>query len=151
MGNLHAGHLKLVMKPEKGDRVGQYFCQFDPVWWGEDFETYPRTEREDQQNSDAFGADLFSNRLFQRFMRRMPNSGVGTGLSEYIAARQAGTFLTELQQSSASYSIWCNRMSPYIRVKDFQQLTVIRTMVRDLNIPVEIIGVETVREASGWQ
>jgi Panthothenate synthetase len=34
-------------------------------------------------------------------------------------------------------------------LKDFQQLTVIRTMVKDLNIPVEIVGVETVREASG--
>ncbi len=63
MGNLHAGHLQLVsMAKKKADRVVvSIFVNPTQFGAGEDFETYPRTEREDQEKLEAGNADL----LFQ--------------------------------------------------------------------------------------
>ncbi|MDP1970231.1 MAG: pantoate--beta-alanine ligase, partial [Methylobacter sp.] len=117
---------------------------------GEDFETYPRTEREDHEKLNAFGTDL----LFQPAVSEVYASDAKTlvsvtGLSEwYCGASRPGHF-------GGVATVVCklfNMVQPDVALfglKDFQQLTVIRTMVRDLNIPVEIVGVETVREASG--
>ncbi|MDD5410161.1 MAG: pantoate--beta-alanine ligase, partial [Methylobacter sp.] len=117
---------------------------------GEDFETYPRTECEDQQKLNASGTDL----LFQPAVSEVYAPDAKTvvsvaGLSEL----HCGT--SRLGHFDGVATIVCklfNMVQPDIALfglKDFQQMTVIRTMVRDLNVPVEIIGVETVREASG--
>jgi pantoate--beta-alanine ligase len=152
MGNLHAGHLALVTEAQKKvDRVVvSIFVNPTQFGVGEDFEAYPRTVLEDQQQLNAFSTDL----LFQPTVSDVyaPNAKTVvsvTGLSEwYCGASRPGHF-------DGVATIVCklfNMVQPDIALfglKDFQQLTVIRTMVRDLNIPVEIIGVETVREASG--
>ncbi|MFA6161825.1 MAG: pantoate--beta-alanine ligase [Methylobacter sp.] len=152
MGNLHAGHLKLVNEArKKADRVVvSIFVNPSQFGVGEDFESYPRTEREDQQNLSAAGADL----LFQPAVSEVYAQDAKTvvsvaGLSEmHCSASRPGHF-------DGVATIVCklfNMVQPDIALfglKDFQQLAVIRTMVRDLNVPVEIIGVETVREASG--
>lgn len=152
MGNLHAGHLKLVSEArKKADRVVvSIFVNPTQFGMGEDFETYPRTEHEDQQKLNASGADL----LFQPAVSEVYAPDAKTvvsvaGLSDlHCGASRPGHF-------DGVATVVCklfNIVQPNIALfglKDFQQLTVIRTMVRDLNIPVEIIGVETVREASG--
>ena len=152
MGNLHAGHLKLVEEAKtKADRVIVSIfvnpTQFAP---GEDFETYPRTEQDDYQKLRLINTDL----LFQPTVAEMYAAPAKTvvsvsGLSEFhCGASRPGHF-------NGVATVVCklfNMVQPDLALfglKDFQQLAIIRTMVRDLNIPIEIIGIETIREASG--
>jgi pantoate--beta-alanine ligase len=152
MGNLHAGHLQLVGEAgKKADRVVvSIFVNPTQFGVGEDFEMYPRTEREDQEKLATAGADL----LFLPPVSEMYGSDARTivsvvGLSElYCGASRPGHF-------NGVATVVCklfNMVRPDIALfglKDFQQLVVIRIMVRDLDFPVEIVGVDTVREASG--
>jgi len=152
MGNLHSGHLALVNEAQKkADRVVvSIFVNPTQFGVGEDFETYPRTECEDQQKLNASGVDLLFQPAVSAVYAPDATTVVSvTGLSEwYCGASRPGHF-------TGVATVVCklfNMVQPDIALfglKDFQQLTVIRTMVRDLNIPVEILGVETVREASG--
>ena len=152
MGNLHAGHLKLVNEAKKkADRVVvSIFVNPTQFGIGEDFETYPRTEREDQEKLNDSGADLLFQPAVSEVYTQDAKTVVSvTGLSEwYCGASRPGHF-------NGVATVVCklfNIVQPDVALfglKDFQQLTVIRTMVRDLNIPIEIVGVETVREASG--
>jgi len=152
MGNLHAGHLHLVsMAKTKADRVVvSIFVNPAQFGIGEDFETYPRTEREDQEKLVAENADLlFLPSVADIYAPDAKTVVTVTGLSDlYCGASRPGHF-------SGVATVVCklfNMVQPNIALfglKDFQQLTVIKTMVRDLNIPVEITGVDTVREPGG--
>lgn len=152
MGNLHAGHLRLVSEARKKvDRVVvSIFVNPTQFGAGEDFETYPRTERKDREKLEAAGVDL----LFLPSVAEMYAPDAKTvvsvaGLSElYCGTSRPGHF-------NGVATVVCklfNIVQPDIALfglKDFQQLAVIRAMVRDLNFSVEIIAVDTVREPSG--
>jgi len=152
MGNLHAGHLALVSKAkEKADRVVvSIFVNPTQFGVGEDFESYPRTVQEDQEKLTASGADLlFLPAVSEIYAPDAKTTVSIAGLSEwYCGASRQGHF-------DGVATVVCklfNMVQPdtaLFGLKDFQQLAVIRTMVRDLNFPLEIVGVETVREASG--
>ncbi|MDD5579190.1 MAG: pantoate--beta-alanine ligase [Methylobacter sp.] len=152
MGNLHEGHLKLVtVARQKADKVvASIFINPTQFGVGEDFATYPRTELEDQDKLNAANTDLLFLPAVPEVYAEDANTVVTvTGLSElYCGASRPGHF-------NGVATVVCklfNMVQPDIALfglKDFQQLTVIRAMVRDLNIPVEIAGVETVREADG--
>lgn len=152
MGNLHAGHLQLVsMAKKNADRVVvSIFVNPTQFGVGEDFETYPRTEREDRKKLEAESADLlFQPAVADIYTPDAKTTVTVSGLSDlYCGASRPGHF-------SGVATVVCklfNIVQPNIALfglKDFQQLTVIKTMVRDLNIPVEIIGVDTVREPGG--
>jgi pantoate--beta-alanine ligase len=152
MGNLHAGHLALVSKAkEKADRVVvSIFINPTQFGVGEDFESYPRTEQEDQETLNSSGADL----VFLPTVSEVYASDAKTivsiaGLSEwYCGASRPGHFDGVATVVCKLFNI-VQPDTALFGLKDFQQLTVIRTMVRDLNFPIEIVGVETVREASG--
>jgi len=152
MGNLHAGHLKLVNSAkQKADKVVVSIF-VNPTQFGvnEDFASYPRTEQEDQLKLATENTDL----LFLPAIADIYNTNVLTmvnvsGLSDiYCGASRPGHF-------SGVATIVCklfNLVQPDIAVfglKDFQQFTVIKTMVNDLNIPIELMGVDTQREANG--
>ena len=152
MGNLHAGHLQLVNEAKKkADRiVVSIFVNPAQFGAGEDFQTYPRTEREDQEKLNAANTDLlFLPAVADIYAPDAKTVVTVTELSDlYCGASRPGHF-------SGVATVVCklfNIVQPNVALfgqKDFQQLVVIRTMVRDLNIPVEIMGVETVREFNG--
>jgi pantoate--beta-alanine ligase len=152
MGNLHAGHLQLVNEAKKkADRVVvSIFVNPTQFGAGEDFETYPRTGREDREKLNAANTDLlFLPAVADIYAQDARTVVTVKELSDlYCGASRPGHF-------SGVATVVCklfNIVQPNVALfglKDFQQLTVIKTMVRDLNIPVEIIGVETVREPSG--
>lgn len=152
MGNLHAGHLKLVEEAQKNAEkvVVSIFVNPTQFGAGEDFENYPRTGEEDRQKLTGVNTDLlFQPAVTEVYAADAKTAVTVSGLSElHCGASRPGHF-------TGVATVVCklfNMVQPDIALfglKDFQQLMIIRTMVRDLNIEVDIIGVETVREASG--
>jgi pantoate--beta-alanine ligase len=152
MGALHAGHLALVARGRAlADKVITSLfvnpAQFGP---NEDFARYPRDEAGDAALLASGGCDL----LYTPDVAEMYPPGFATTvLAGPIAERQCGAFraghfagvatvVTKLLLQAAP-DIAC------FGEKDYQQLQVIRRIVRDLDIPVRIEGVATVREADG--
>jgi pantoate--beta-alanine ligase len=152
MGNLHAGHCRLVeVAKTKANRVVvSIFVNPTQFGIGEDFDSYPRTEELDQAKLRTLGTDL----LFLPSVAEMYTPETKTvvsvqGLSDiHCGASRVGHF-------DGVATVVCklfNRVQPDVAVfgrKDFQQLAVIQTMVKDLDMPIEIIGVDTVRETDG--
>jgi pantoate--beta-alanine ligase len=152
MGNLHAGHLKLVEEAKKiADRVVvSIFVNSTQFGAGEDFESYPRTEVEDKQKLMAANADL----LFMPSVAEMYADNAKTIISvKQLSNLHCG--LSRPGHFDGVATVVCklfNMTQPNVAFfgqKDFQQLAIIRTMVKDLDIPVEIQSIETIREASG--
>lgn len=154
MGNLHAGHISLIeMARRHGDRfIASIFV--NPMQFGpnEDFAHYPRTPREDERMLAAAGCDL----MFVPDVAEMYPGGLerGTrvevpGLSDILCGQfRPGHF----EGVSTVVAKLFNIVQPDVAVfgeKDYQQLTVIRRMVRDLCLPIEIVGAPTVREQDG--
>ena len=151
MGNLHVGHLKLVEEARKfADRVVvSIFVNPTQFGAGEDFEAYPRTEQEDRAKLGANGVDL----LFMPAVSEIYGHDVKTTVSvKKLSALHCG--IARPGHFDGVATVVCklfNIVQPDLAVfgqKDFQQLAIIRTMVHDLNIPIEIKSVATVREAS---
>jgi pantoate--beta-alanine ligase len=152
MGNLHEGHFQLVQaaKNRANRVVVSIFVNPAQFGVGEDFASYPRTEQDDQQKLQEIATDLLFLPAVPEIYHPDAETVVSvTGVSRnYCGASRPGHF-------AGVATIVCklfNMVQPDIAVfgeKDFQQLAVIKAMVRDLNIPVGILSVPTVREASG--
>ena len=154
MGNLHAGHLQLVQEARaQADRVVVSIfvnpLQFGPA---EDFKTYPRTEVEDAGKLGAAGVNL----LYMPDVAEMYPGGSADqchvdvpGLSDVLC----GAFRPGHFRGVATVVLKLfNQVQPDIGVfgeKDFQQCRVISRMAADLDLPVNILTVPTVREADG--
>ena len=154
MGNLHAGHLALVDAARKlADRVVATIF-VNPLQFGpdEDFGTYPRTLDADARALAARGTDL----LFAPPIKEMYPDGTSletcvsvSGLScELCGAARPGHFDGVTTVVAKLFSMVGPDVAVFGR-KDLQQLTLIRRMVRDLSMPLEIIGVDTVRAPDG--
>ncbi|MFA7263754.1 MAG: pantoate--beta-alanine ligase [Caulobacter sp.] len=153
MGALHAGHLSLIaLGRQKADRtVASIFvnpAQFAPH---EDFDAYPRGEAEDAAKLADAGCDL----LFAPGAREMYPEGfatavnVATGVSEPLEGVSRPHFFGGVATVVAKLLIQCGPDVAIFGEKDYQQLLVIRRMARDLDLPVEIVGGPTTREADG--
>ena len=152
MGNLHQGHLSLVHEAKKtNDRVVVSIF-VNPIQFGEgeDFADYPRTELEDQKKLQHGQADaLFLPSPEEIYFRDASTTISVNDLSDkHCGATREGHF-------SGVATVVCKLLNitqpdmAFFGKKDFQLLAVIRRMVRDLNIPVKIKGLPTVREADG--
>ena len=154
MGNLHAGHLTLVRRArELADRViVTIFVNPMQFGEGEDFESYPRTMDQDAAALTAERTDLlFSPSVAQVYGKhREQHTQVEVpGISDILCgASRPGHFIGVATVVCKLF----NMVQPDLALfgdKDFQQLLVIRHMVQDLCIPIEIIGVPTVRNNDG--
>jgi pantoate--beta-alanine ligase len=152
MGNLHAGHLKLVEAAKSASErtVISIFVNPTQFGQGEDFETYPRTEQEDSLKLNAAGADLlFLPSVAEIYSHDALTVVTVKGISDLHCGRsRPGHFNGVATVVCKLFNIVQPDMA-FFGQKDFQQLAVIRMMVRDLNIPVTIESVETVRENDG--
>jgi len=154
MGNLHRGHLTLIQEARaRADRViASVFVnplQFGP---GEDLDAYPRTLEQDRRLLAETGCDLLftpkadtmypHGQAVQTFVEVPGISDILCGATRPGHFRGVATVVCKL----------LNMVRPDVALfgeKDFQQLLVIRRMVEDLSIPVEIVGIGTVRESDG--
>ena len=153
MGNLHAGHSSLIEAArQRCDRVvASIFV--NPLQFGlnEDFEQYPRTLEADQVELEARGADLlFAPANAEMYPDGTPETVVKVGAitDELCGAFRPGHF----DGVSTVVNIVFNLVQPDLAVfgiKDYQQFEVIRRMVADLKMPVELVAAPIVRDADG--
>lgn len=162
MGNLHAGHLKLVETARAfGDRVVVSIfvnpLQFSP---GEDFESYPRTLEEDNRKLSQAGVDLlFAPSSEAVYPRGLPNArNKSRPISTQVSVPGLNRILCGAFRSGHFDGVTTvvaklfNLVQPDMAVfgkKDYQQWVLIRRMVDELNFPIKILGVDTVREPDG--
>ncbi len=152
MGALHAGHLSLVNEARRhADRVVVSIfvnpTQFGP---GEDFARYPRDEDADGRKLFSVGTDL----LYAPGVVEMYPPGAATtvsvaGVSEGLCADFRPTHFTGVATIVTKLLVQCLPDTAVFGEKDYQQLMVIRSLVRDLDLPVKVIGGMTLREADG--
>ncbi len=154
MGNLHEGHISLVRKAAEAADVVVTSIFVNPMQFGagEDLDKYPRTLVEDQEQLEAAGNTLvfapgvdevYPEGLAQQTQVVVPEVSDG-----HCGASRPGHF----EGVATVVTMLFNMVQPDLAVfgeKDFQQLAVIRKLVRDLMLPVEVIGAPTVREDDG--
>ncbi len=152
MGALHDGHMALVRRArdECGFVVVSVFVnptQFGP---SEDFSRYPRTLGDDARMCERAGVDV----VFAPSARDMYPEGFDTwvevgGLAEVLEGEfRPGHFRGVATVCAKLFNI-TQPTYAYFGMKDYQQLQVIRKMVRDLDMPYQIMSVQTVREPDG--
>ena len=152
MGALHEGHLTLVRRARAENDHVFVSIFVNPTQFGpnEDFTAYPRDTERDLKLLEAEGVDY----VFTPGVEEMYQAGAETYVDVgSITDRLEGEHRPGHFRGVATVVLkLLNILKPtraYFGRKDAQQLVVIRRMVRDLNLDVEIVPVETVREADG--
>lgn len=152
MGFLHAGHLSLMQAAKKNGDVLAISIFVNPAQFGpnEDLDSYPKALESDLAKAKAVGVDIVFTPTkdqiypdgFETYVQleRLPHHLCG--LSRPVFFQGVTTVVTKL----------FNIVKPHVAIfgeKDFQQLAIIRRMVNDLNMDIEIIGGTLVRESDG--
>jgi len=154
MGNLHAGHLSLVDKAKQHADKVVVSIFVNPTQFGpnEDYETYPRTLDEDSEALQHHSVDLLFTPSVET-MYGVGEEGISVRVPDRLTRMLCGITRPEHFDGVATVvSKLFNLVQPDIAVfgeKDFQQLVVIRHLVKDLAFPVDIVEHETVRETDG--
>jgi len=154
MGNLHQGHLELVRKARQLCDVVVVSIFVNPLQFGpgEDLDAYPRTLAADREKLFAEGVqvlytpaveEIYPNGMATQTLVHVPNLG-----DTLCGSSRPGHF-------DGVTTVVCklfNAVQPDVAVfgeKDFQQLSIVRRMVRDLCMPIDIVGVATSRDEDG--
>ena len=152
MGALHSGHLSLVREGFRhADRViATIFVnptQFGP---GEDFDRYPRQEQADADLLAGAGCSgLYRPSVAEMYAPGFSTTVSVAGLSQDLCGVSRPTHFAGVSTVVTKLLLQALPDVALFGEKDYQQLTIIRRTVRDLDIPVEIVGVPTLREADG--
>ena len=153
MGNLHAGHLELVKIAKQHADIVVVSIFVNPTQFGpgEDFDSYPRTLDEDVAKLATVDTDyVFAPSIEEMYPALPPPTSVLAGA---ITTQLCGQSRPEhFDGVGIVVSKLFNIVQPDIAVfgqKDYQQLAIIKQLVRDLSYPIEIIGAPIVRAADG--
>lgn len=170
MGNLHAGHISLVTRSQQDCNRTVVSIFVNPTQFGpnEDFDAYPRTLDEDKDKLEAAGVDLLfipqTSDIYPELGtgRQTPKSADSGKLrsdeSTRVVVPQVTDYLCGASRPghfdgvSTVVSILFNLVMPDAAIfgnKDYQQLAVIKKMVADLHLPIEIIGAAIHRDSDG--
>ena len=154
MGNLHRGHLALVKAARKDCTSVVTTIFVNPIQFGEgeDYVDYPRTFEEDQTKLEGLRVDiLFAPSVEEVYPEGPDHQTVVTvpGLSSILCGRDRPGHFDGVTTVVAKLFNMVQPDVAYFGEKDWQQLILIRTMVRQLNMPIDIIGVPTIREEDG--
>jgi pantoate--beta-alanine ligase len=153
MGYLHAGHASLMAAARRDADVIVASIFVNPLQFAptEDLDAYPRDLAGDTALADGEGVDL----LFVPDRDEMyPEGTVRTSISvaevsEPLEGRSRPTHFAGVATVVAKLFAIVGPCRAYFGEKDFQQVAVVRQMVRDLSIPVEVVACPTLREADG--
>ncbi|ENW08271.1 pantoate--beta-alanine ligase [Acinetobacter beijerinckii] len=153
MGNLHEGHLTLVREAKKLCDVVVVSIFVNPIQFGagEDFDSYPRTLEQDSRLLADVGCDIiFAPTVEQMYgsQPRLTNISVGQITDELCGKSRPGHFDGVAVVVTKLFNIVQPDFA-FFGQKDYQQLAVIRQLVQDLNMPLEVIGVPIVRAEDG--
>lgn len=158
MGNLHAGHLKLIAEAKQHCDLVVASIFVNPLQFGpaEDFDSYPRTLERDTELLSANGCDVVfappveevfgdQNQIEKQQTTHILAAEVSHG---FCGASRPGHFDGVATIVAKLFNIVKPDLA-FFGLKDYQQYLVINQLVTDLAIDVEIIGVDTVREENG--
>ncbi|MGI2177503.1 pantoate--beta-alanine ligase [Shewanella frigidimarina] len=154
MGNLHQGHITLVNEAKKRADHVVVSIFVNPMQFSanEDLDGYPRTLVQDSDKLMLAGTEIlftptpeiiYPKGLAQQTYIEVPEIG-----DELCGASRPGHFRGVATIVAKLFNIVQPDTALFGR-KDFQQLMIIKTMVEDLSMPINVIGVETIREQSG--
>jgi pantoate--beta-alanine ligase len=152
MGFFHEGHLSLMRQARKDNDLVVVSLFVNPIQFGpsEDFRDYPRDLDRDARVAEEVGVDLIFNPSVEEMYRE--------GHNTYVAVRKLTEGLCGASRPGHFLGVTTvvlkllNIIQPdraYFGQKDYQQLKVIERMVRDLDVPVEIVPMPIIREPDG--
>ena len=153
MGNLHDGHLELVKLARQHADIVLVSIFVNPTQFGvgEDFDSYPRTLEADVAKLATVGADyVFAPSVDEMYPVLPPPTSVQAGAITRQLCGQSRP--THFDGVGLVVSKLFNIVQPDVAIfgqKDYQQLAIIKQLVRDLSYPIEIIGAPIVRAADG--
>ena len=153
MGNLHQGHLNLVREARKLCDVVVVSIFVNPIQFGpnEDFDNYPRTLEHDSHLLAEVGCDIvFAPTVEQMYGKhpRLTNISVGEITNDLCGLQRPGHFDGVAVVVTKLFNIVQPNIA-FFGQKDYQQLAVIKQLVCDLNMPIEVIGVPIARAEDG--
>lgn len=152
MGGLHEGHLALVRlaKQQAGKVIVSVFVnptQFAPH---EDYDNYPRNEERDWHKLLSVQADaMYAPDVHEIYPRDFATRVEVAGLTQTLEGISRPHFFSGVTTVVAKLFMQCLPDIAIFGEKDYQQLLVVKQLVRDLNLPIVIVGAPVVREADG--
>ena len=152
MGALLEGHLSLIRRSVMDTDVTVVSVFVNPTQFApqEDFEAYPRLLREDAIAAESAGAHLIFAPTADGMYAPDASTSIGVaGLTDGLCGKyRPGHFSGVTTVVTKLFNI-IQPDRAYFGLKDYQQYVVVKRMARDLNLPVEVVGVPTVRETDG--
>lgn len=153
MGYLHAGHLRLVATAKEQTDFVVVSIFVNPLQFGpaEDLERYPRDLERDMQmlQEQGFCDVVFSPSVQEMYPTEMETTVELPSMSRLLCGKSRPTHFSGVTTVVSKLFNMVQPDAAYFGQKDGQQLAIIKRLVSDLNFPMQVVGVPTVREADG--
>lgn len=152
MGYLHEGHLSLVKQAKKENDIVVMSIFVNPLQFGpnEDFDRYPRDEVKDAEIAEKTGVDiLFIPSVKEMYPKEMTIQMKMTHGTDVLCGRSRPGHFDGVATVLTKLFHLIQPTNAYFGLKDAQQFAVVNTLISELNFPLTLIGLPTVREADG--